>query len=84
MSRPEYDLGNFLTAENTLEDGSTTHDVYYFTPYGKELVAEPPSEVCADAIAEALNLVRSRFLDCGSDREVFQLGIALQQWAEGL
>jgi hypothetical protein len=81
MSRPEYDLGNFLTAENTLEDGSTTHDVCYFTPYGKELVAEPPSEVCAKAIAECLNLVRSRFLDCGSDREVLRLTNSLYEWS---
>ena len=80
MNKPEYELGSFHTSENQLEDGSTTHDVYYSTPYGQELVAEPPSQRCAEAVADALNLVRERLLDCGSDREVFALMQRLYEW----
>ena len=81
MIKPEYDLGTFRDFENILEDGSSTFDVKFVTPYGTELVAEPPSEVCAEAIAEALNLVRSRFLDCGSDGEVCRLTNSLYEWS---
>ncbi len=84
MNKPEYDLGVFKVYENTLDDGSAVFSVMYRSPYGAELVAEPPSQACAEAIAEALNLVRARFQDCGSDQEVFRLSIALQQWAEDL
>ena len=84
MNKPEYDLGVFKVYENTLDDGSAVFSVMYRSPYGEDLVAEPPSQACAEAIAEALNLVRTRFLDCGSDQEVFRLGVALQQWAEDL
>ena len=84
MNKPEYDLGVFKVYENTLDDGSAVFSVMYQTPFISEVVAEPPSRACAEAIAEALNLVRTRFLDCGSDQEVFRLSIALQQWAEDL
>ncbi len=84
MNNSEYDLGVFKVYEYTLDDGSAVFAVNYGSPYGAELVAEPPSQACAEAIAEALNLVRTRFLDCGSDQEVFRLSIALQQWAEDL
>ena len=78
--KPEDDLGTFHVSENNLEDGSTTYDVYYSTPYGQELVAEPPSQKCAEALADALNLVRERILDCGSDKEVFGLMQGLYEW----
>lgn len=84
MTKPEYDLGTFQSSESLLEDGSVVYDVYYLTRYGEELVAQPPSQVSAEALAEALNLVRTRILDCRSDQEVFRLSTALQQWAEGL
>ena len=80
MNKPEYDLGVFKVYENTLDDGSAVFAVNYGSPYGAELVAEPPSQACAEAIAEALNLVRTRFLDCGSDREVIQRLASLQEW----
>ena len=78
--RPEDELGTFHTSENTLEDGSTTHDVYFSSTFGQELIAEPPSEKCAEALADALNLVRARILDCGSDAEVFRLMNELYKW----
>lgn len=84
MTKPEYDLGTFQSSESILEDGSAVYDVYYLTPFGQELVAQPPSQASAEALADALNLVRTRILDCGSDQEVFRLSTALQQWAEGL
>ena len=80
MNKPELDLGVFHYSENTLEDGSHTYDVYFSTPYGQELIAEPPSMRCADALADALNLVRERILDCGSDQEVFGLMQELYEW----
>ena len=80
MTKPEDELCTFHVSENNLEDGSTTYDVYYSTPFGQELVAEPPSQKCAEALADALNLVRERILDCGSDQEVFRLMQELYEW----
>lgn len=80
MTKPEYDLGTFQSSESTLEDGSVVYDVYYLTRYGEELVAQPPSQKCAQALADALNLVRERILDCGSDQEVFGLMQELYEW----
>ena len=57
MNKPEYDLGVFKVYENTLDDGSAVFSVMYQTPFISEVVAEPPSRACAEAIAEALNLV---------------------------
>ena len=82
MTKPEFDLGVFHYAENTLEDGSHTYDVYFSTPYSQELIAEPPSRLCADAIADALNIVRERLLDCGSDQEVIRLMQELYEWRQ--
>ena len=80
MIKPEYDLGTFQSSEGLLEDGSAVYDVYYLTRYGEELVAQPPSQKCAEALADALNLVRTRILDCGSDQEVFRLMDGLYKW----
>lgn len=80
MTKPEDELGSFHVSENNLEDGSTTYDVYFSSTFGQELVAEPPSEKCAEALADALNLVRTRILDCGSDQEVFRLMDGLYKW----
>lgn len=82
MNKPEYDLGVFRRFQNILEDESSTFDVNYVTPYESIPVAEPPSMVCADAIADALNTVRERLLDCGSDREVIRLMQGLYEWKE--
>ena len=78
--KPEDELGTFHTSENNLEDGSTTYDVYYSTAFSQELVAEPPSQKCAQALADALNLVRERILDAGSDQEVIGLMQELYEW----
>lgn len=78
--KPEDELGTFHVSENTLEDGSTTYDVYFSSTFGQELVAEPPSQQCSAALADALNLVRTRILDCGSDQEVFRLMDELYKW----
>lgn len=85
MIKLEYDLGIFISVEHSLEEGYThKYEVLFSTPFGQELVAQPPSQASAEALADALNLVRTRILDCGSDQEVFRLSTALQQWAEGL
>jgi hypothetical protein len=67
----------FHTSRNDLEDGSATFDVYFSGPDGQELIAEPPSEACAEELAYALNAIRNRFLDCGSDREVSSFACSL-------
>ena len=80
MTKPEDELGAFRVSESILEDGSVVYDVYYLTRYGEELVAQPPSQASAEALADALNLVRIRILDCGSDQEVFRLTQELYEW----
>ena len=83
MTHPENDLGRFVVTHNTLEDGSTTHDVRYWTPYGTEVVAEPASGKCADELALALEHVRRAYLDCGSDVAVSLLSIKLIRALDG-
>lgn len=80
MNKPELDLGVFRYYEKNLDDGSTVYDVYFSTKYESIVVANPPSMRCADAIADALNTVRERLLDCGSDREVIHLMKELYEW----
>jgi hypothetical protein len=80
MMRPEDEFGTFRAYENLLEDGRAPYNVCFSTPYGLEWIAEPPSEKCAEALADALNLVRARILDCGSDQEVFRLMDGLYKW----
>ncbi len=80
MMRPEDELGTFRAYENPFEDGRTPYNVCFSTPYGLELIAEPPSEKCAGALADALNIVRARVLDCGSDVEVFRVMNELYKW----
>jgi hypothetical protein len=75
--KPEDDLGIFISVEH-----SYTHryEVLVSTPFVHELIAQPPSKKCAEALADALNLVRERILDCGSDQEVFRLMQELYEW----
>ena len=81
MIKPEDELGIFISVEHSLEEGYThKYDVLFSTPFGQELVAQPPSQKCAEALADALNLVRERILDAGSDQEVFRLMQALYEW----
>lgn len=68
----------FHASVETLEDGSNVYDVYF----RQELIAEAPSETTADELANALNMVCNRFLDCGSDREVHSLARALDAFME--
>lgn len=63
----------FHTSRNDLEDGSATFNVYASDEYGQTLLAEPPSEVTAIYLAEALTTVRHLFIACGSDRQVISL-----------
>lgn len=83
MTYPENDLGRFVVTHNTLEDGSTVHGVDYWTPYGSEPVAAPPSRKCADELALALEHVRRAYLDCGSDLAVSLLSIKLIRALDG-
>lgn len=73
-------LATFHTSKNELEDGSATFDVYLSDEQGQTLVAEPTTENTAEYLAEALTVLRQRFLDCGSDREVLSLAIALDNF----
>lgn len=83
MSRYEMNTETqFHTSEETLEDGSNVYDVYFSAPYGQELIAEAPSFATADEMANALNKIRNRFLDCGSDREVHSFASALAVFLE--
>ena len=74
---PENALGRFVAVFTPLEDGSSVCDVRYLTPYGNEVVAEPPSEKCAMELALGLEQVRRAYLDCGSDVAVSLLSIKL-------
>ena len=76
------DDGSFHTSENILEDGSATYDVYFSSSYGQEMIAEPPSQDTAECLADALNVIRKRFLDCKSDREAKSLRNNLLTWVE--
>lgn len=69
----------FHTARNTLEDGSETFDVMC-SDFDQMIVCEPASETTAEAISDALNGILTRFLDCGSDREVLSLAVSLDSW----
>ena len=75
-------LKTFHTSENVLEDGSSTYDVFASDENGQELIAEPASKCVADGLADALNIVVKRFLDSGSDNEIYRLMVTLDRWAE--
>ena len=62
--------GQFHTSANEIEDGSVTYDVYYSDSEGQYLIAEPASQRTAEEMADALQKLRRRYLDCGSDRAV--------------
>ena len=77
----------FHVSLGDLEDGiEKTFDVYYSTPYGQELVAEPVTRKHAEAIAHCLNLVRDSLLDCESDNSVqwleYQIETAIKKHKE--
>jgi hypothetical protein len=71
--------GTFHTSSNELSDRSTTHDVYFSSHDGQQLIAEPPTEATAVLMAHALNRVVSRFFDAGSDQEAAEFSEALDR-----
>ena len=73
-------MGTIHTSTNELPDGSLTFDVYASDEEGQTLLAEPPTFATADAIAESMQWLLTRFLDCGSDREVLSLVISFDNW----
>ena len=70
----------FHSSESILEDGSAVHDVFLSDEEGKTLVANAPSERTAEYLAYALNALRDRFMECGSDREVSSFSSAFDKF----
>ncbi len=73
-------MATIHASTNELQDGSLTFDVYASDEDGQVLLAEPPTFATADAIAESMQWLLTRFLDCGSDREVLSLVISFDNW----
>ena len=72
--------GRFNVLEQTLDDKSKVFDVYFCSPNGQELICNAPTEQTATELNSALNAIRDRFLDCGSDREVVNLACSFDAW----
>ena len=70
----------FHTSESVLEDGSSVHDVYLSNEHGQTIVSATPSSHTAEYLAYALNLLRDRFMECGSDREVSSFSSAFDKF----
>lgn len=70
----------FHSSESILEDGSAVHDVFLSDENGQTIVWDAPSERSAEYLAYALNLLRDRFNECGSDREVSSFSSAFDQF----
>lgn len=70
----------FHTSESILEDKSSVHDVFLSNEDGQTLVANAPSGLTAEYLAYALNVLRDRFMECGSDREVSSLSSAFDKF----
>lgn len=82
MSRYDINENTFNVAQEILSDQSSVFNVVFSTPTGAELVAAAPSETSAEKLAFALNRLRSRFLDCGSDRETIALARAFDAFMD--
>ena len=74
--------GKFHTSANELEDRSVTHDVYFSDSEGQYLIAEPASQHTAEEMADALQKLRRRFLECGSDRAVLAFAAQFESFME--
>lgn len=74
--------GRFHEVRNDLEDESCTFDVYFSDQYGQQLIAEAASHCAAEEMSDALQKLRRRFLECGSDREVLSLATAFASFIE--
>lgn len=70
----------FHSSESILEDGSSVHDVFLSDEEGQTLVANAPSERTAEYLSYALNALRDRFMECGSDREVSSFSSAFDKF----
>ena len=70
----------FHSSESILEDGSSVHDVFLSDEEGQTLVANAPSERAAEYLSYALNALRDRFMECGSDREVSSFSSAFDKF----
>lgn len=82
MSRHDINDSAFNVAEEILSDQSSVFNVVFSTPTGPEIVAAPPSQTSAERLALALNRLRCRFLDCGSDRETIILASAFDAFMD--
>lgn len=70
----------FHSSESILEDGGAVHDVFISDEDGQTLVANAPSGRTAEHLAYALNALRDRFLDCGSDHEALGFSAAFDKF----
>jgi len=70
----------FHTSESVLEDGSVVYDVFLSDEEGQTLVANAPSSHTAENLAYALNMLRDRFMECGSDREASSFASAFDKF----
>jgi len=70
----------FHSSESILEDGSSVHDVCLSNENGQTLVANAASGRTAEYLAYALNALRDRFLECGSEREVLSFSSAFDKF----
>ena len=71
---------NYFYSEESLADGVQIHDVYFSE--NESLIAVAPTKLVAEELADALNKIRNRFLDCGSEREAISLATALSTFIE--
>ncbi len=70
--------GKFKVIGHKLTDGSRVFDV----EFNGELIAAPQTQCAAEELAFALNGLLSRFLDCGSDREVSSLAMNFSRFLD--
>jgi hypothetical protein len=76
----EMSESTFHSSEGILEDGSAVHDVFLIDEDGQTLVANAASSRTAEYLAYALNALRDRFGECGSDREVSSFSSAFDKF----
>lgn len=72
----------FHSSESILKDGSSVHDVFLSNRDGQTLVANAASGRTAEYLAYALNALRDRFMECGSDREVSSFSSAFDKFMD--
>ena len=70
----------FHSSESILEDDSAVYEVFLSDADGQTLVVNAPSGRTAEYLAYALNALRDRFMECGSDREVSSFSSAFDKF----